>query len=210
MVSYDYKLKNFLETELEKIKKPNIIEFGVKEGRSTKIFLDYCERNDGKLYSVDIDDYSSLFKNQKWKFIQSRDDNFELIDGHIDRRFDLIYLDSLHEANHVEKIFYHYYDKLVINGFFFIDDTSWLPYLRNAQRDNFYCEINNKETFQKILSIYNMNTENFDLEFSFISSGLCKIKKKKDTLNSIKEINTREISLKNFIRKIKKKLNEIL
>ena len=63
--------------------------------------------------------------------------------------------------------------------FFFIDDNSWLPYLRNAQRDNFYCEINNKETFQKILSIYNMNTENFDLEFSFISSGLCKIKKKK-------------------------------
>ena len=52
--------------------------------------------------------------------------------------------------------------------------------LKILKRDNFYCEINNKETFSKILNIYNSNIQNFDLSFSFVSSGLCIIKKKKE------------------------------
>ena len=36
---------------------------------STKFFLELCDKNNGKLYSVDIKDYSQLFKNDNWKFI---------------------------------------------------------------------------------------------------------------------------------------------
>ena len=57
---------------------------------------------------------------------------------------------------------------LNINGYFFIDDISHLPYLKNKKRNNFYCEINNKETFEMILNIFSCNTENFDLNFSFV------------------------------------------
>jgi predicted O-methyltransferase YrrM len=204
MTTYDYKIKNFLEEQIKDIKNPIILEFGVKEGRSTKMFLDLCEKNDGKLYSIDIDDYSNLYKNSKWTFLNTRDDNFDYLEEKLPIDFDIIYLDSLHEAKHVEKIFYHYFKKLKINGFFFIDDISWLPYLKNQEKNNFYCELNNKETFEKILNIYFANQENFDLSFSFISSGLCKIFKKKNLLNKPIVNQSREFSFKNFIRKISK------
>ena len=204
MESYEYKLQKFLSTELINIEKPKIIEFGVREGRSTKIFLDYCDKYDGNLYSIDVDDYSHLFSNKKWSFIKSRDDNFEYLKDLIPEKFDFIYLDSLHEAHHVEKIFYHYFKYLKINGVFFIDDISWLPYLKNNDRNNFYCEINNKETFEKLIKIYNSNTENFDIFFTFISSGMCKIVKKKENLNKPKKIYSRINSLKDIMRKLLK------
>ena len=65
-------------------------------------------------------------------FIQSRDDNFDYLENKLPKKFDVIYLDSLHEADHVEKILYYYFDKLKIGGLFFIDDTSWLPYIENS------------------------------------------------------------------------------
>tara|TARA_B110001450_G_C17627325_1_gene483711 strand:+ start:821 stop:1444 length:624 start_codon:yes stop_codon:yes gene_type:complete len=202
MENYNYKIKNFLENQILDVKNPKIIEFGVREGRSTKMFLDLCRENNGELYSIDIDDYSNLYNDKNWKFIQTRDDNFKFLEDRIPNLFDIIYLDSLHEAQHVEKIFYHYFSKLRINGFFFIDDISWLPYLRNEKRSNFYCEINNKETFEKILSIFQSNQDSLDLSFSFISSGMCKILKKKDKLNPPVKIETREKSLKNLMRKM--------
>jgi len=201
MNDYNYKISNFLFKTIENIEKPIILEFGVKEGRSTKIFLEVCENNDGNLFSIDTDDYSNLFKNERWTFIKSRDDNFEYLKDKLPEKFDVIYLDSIHEADHVEKIFYHYFKKLNINGFFFIDDISWLPYLKSANRNNFYCEINNKETFERILSIYQENIDNFDIEFSFVSSGMCKIYKKRDELKKKSKIITREMSLKNILKK---------
>ena len=204
MESYEYKLQKFLSTELINIEKPKILEFGVREGRSTKIFLDYCDKYDGNLYSIDIDDYSHLFSDKKWTFIKSRDDNFEYLKNVLPEKFDFIYLDSLHEAHHVEKIFYYYFKSLKLNGIFFIDDISWLPYLKNNERNNFYCEINNKETFDRLIKIYNSNYENFDIFFTFISSGMCKIVKKKENLNKPKKMHSRVNSLKDIIRKLLK------
>ncbi len=202
MISYEYKLKNFFEKDLKNISNPKILEFGVKEGRSTKLLLDYCNKNNGELFSIDIEDYSNLFSDKNWHFIKSRDDNFEYLKSKIPNKLDLIYLDSLHEAKHVEKIFYYYFDYLKIDGIFFIDDISWIPYIKNSERDNFYCEINNKETFEKLLEIYNSNQEKFDIFFTFISSGMCKIVKKQNFLNLNKKFFSREFSLKNLMRKI--------
>ena len=42
------------------IPKLNILELGVQSGNSTKMFIDICEKNDGYLTSVDIDDYSNV------------------------------------------------------------------------------------------------------------------------------------------------------
>jgi len=204
MDEYSLKIDSFMFDTIKEIKSPKVLEFGVKEGRSTKMFLDLCKNNDGKLISVDINDYKDLFKDSNWNFIQCRDDNFEKLDNYLKDKLDIIYLDSLHEAKHVEKIIYHYFSKLKIGGFFFIDDISWLPYLKNSQRNNFYCEINNKETFDKLLDIYNSNQRNIDIYFSFISSGMCKIIKKNEKLEVPSKILTRDKSLKNLIRKIKK------
>jgi predicted O-methyltransferase YrrM len=147
-------------------------------------------------------------QSKNWSFHQSRDDNFEFIKKIIPENIDLIFLDTIHEADHVKKIFYEYFDRLKINGFFIIDDISHLPYTKTNIRDNFYCEINNKETFDKILEIYNNNQDNFDLEFSFISSGLAIITKKQNDINKIKPIILRENRIKNILRKIWKKIKK--
>ena len=176
---------------------------GVQKGTSTNIFLEICDKNDGYLTSVDIDDCSEVSDNRRWKFIKTRDDNFNLIKSQFSDKIDVIYLDTLHEADHVEKIFYEYYEMLDNGGYFFIDDISNLPYLQNKPRNNFYCEINNKETFDRIIKIYNSNTENFDLNFSFVSSGLAIIKKKNiSNLNKAKSIKKRNITIRNLYRKI--------
>ena len=59
----------------------------------------------------------------------------------ISKNLDFIYIDSYHEPLHVEKVFYHYYEFLKINGICVIDDISWLPYCKKEYRDNEFSEI---------------------------------------------------------------------
>ena len=86
---------------------------------STSIFLDLCKENNGKLLSVDTNINSRKFQDSNWKFINARDDDYEVIEKYLDKELDVIYLDTIHKADHVEKIIYHYYDKLKVGGFFF-------------------------------------------------------------------------------------------
>ena len=204
MSDYLRKIDDFMIKKIDHFKEPIILEFGVSEGRSTKFFLDICKKNNGKLFSLDINDHSKLFNDPNWTFIQSRDDNFDSLSQKLPKEIDVIFMDSLHESAHVEKIFKHYFNYLKIGGHFYIDDISWLPYLKNEPRDSFYCEINNKETFEKLLEIYKNNTHNFDIYFSFISSGMCRIIKRKNDLKNACKIKSRQNSLKNLFRKVLK------
>ena len=78
-----------------------------------------------------------------------------------------------------------------------------MPYVNT---NNFYSEINNYETFERIIEIFYVNEKNFDLNINFNSSGLCKILKKNyNSLNISKKITLRKYSLKNIFRKIYKK-----
>ena len=156
MNDHNYKLDTFLYNKIKNISNIKILEFGVREGVSTKLFVNLAEKNNGMVFSVDINDYSSLINSNKWKFIHSRDDNFEFIKKEVKNEFDVILLDSLHEAEHVKNIIYKYYNLLKKGGYFFIDDISWLPYLKKSYRDNFWCEMNNKETFSKIIDIFHV------------------------------------------------------
>jgi len=203
MDEYSQKLENFIFNNINNIQNLTVLEFGVRHGISTNRFLKNIKRNKGHLYSVDIDDYSNVANDENWTFIQSRDDNYAYIEKKIPQVFDVIYLDSFHSAPHIKKIIYHYFQKLKINGLFFIDDISWLPYAKNNYRNSFNCEINNKETFNVILEILMSNQKNIDVEFSFMGSGMCKITKKKDTkLNKEIKILSRTFSIKNLIRKL--------
>jgi predicted O-methyltransferase YrrM len=209
MTEFEYKLNNFMFPLISKINKPNILEFGVQRGRSTLKFLEICNINNGHLFSADIDDCSGISEDPRWIFIKSRDDNFDLIKSKIPKKLDVIFLDSVHEAAHVEKIIYNYFDLLEKDGYFFIDDISHLPYIKNKDTNKFYCEINNRETFNKILEIYDSNTDLFDLNFSFKSTGLAIIKKKSDlSIKKCDVIVTRNNSFKNIVRLLWKKLKK--
>ena len=197
------KLFDFIYKDLTNIDKPNILEFGVRHGCSTALFLDICNQKNGYLYSVDINDYSYKFQDERWEFICASDNDLSKINPHIPDQFDVIFLDTIHKADHVSDIFYKYYDKLKSGGFFIIDDTSWLPYILGAQHDNFFKEVNNKETFSKLLEIYSNNQDKFFLDINFCDTGAAKITKiNNEKLNISNQLLSREFSIKNLIRRL--------
>ena len=199
---FEKKINSFMLNDLTNKSEPIILEFGVRKGISTKNFIKVCEQKNGHLYSIDVDDCSEISNSSKWTFIKSRDDDFENLKNKLPEQFDLIFLDSFHNAEHVCKIFYHYYSKLKKGGSFYFDDISWLPYLKNTERDNFNCEINNLETFEKLVEIFSTNQKNMDLYFSFVGSGMAKIiKLSNQKLVKQKKIKSRKFSIKNFVRK---------
>ena len=126
MSEYISKIENSLFPLIRNIKNLNILELGVQKGRSTLRFLEICAKNNGKLYSVDTDDCSNVSNDINWKFIQSRDDNFKYIKSFIPEKLDVIFIDTLHEAKHVKKLVYNYYNLLKPGGYIFVDDISHL------------------------------------------------------------------------------------
>lgn len=203
------KFFDFFYNEILKYNNPKILEFGVRHGVSTSLFLDVCELNNGDLYSIDVNDYSKKFSNSKWNFICAEDKNKKKIEKEIPKKFDVIFLDTIHKADHVSEIFYMYYNMLKIGGLFIIDDTCWLPYTKGARNDHFFKEVNNKETFNRLLEIYDNNEMKFRISFNFCDTGAAKILKvSDDQLSRPTKINSREFSLKNIIRKLYIKLKK--
>ena len=193
---------DIIKNKISKIPKPNILELGVQKGNSTKMFLDLCEKNNGFLTSIDIEDCSNISNSQKWKFIQSSDDNFNYINQFIKKNLDIIFIDSLHEPNHVKKVFYNYFQFLKINGLIIIDDVSWLPFVESGINDNDFVERINRLTFEKMLEIFNSNQENLTLEINFSGSGLAIFSKLKNILKEEIKIKNRLFSIKNLIKKL--------
>ena len=187
---------------ISNIENPNILELGVQGGLSTKKFLEICDTNNWYLTSIDINDCSSVSKNKRWKFIHSSDDNFEYIKKEIENKnFDILFIDSLHEPNHIKKVFYFYFNYLKKGGLIFVDDVVWLPYIKNSIIDNEYVERINRLIFEKIIEIFNANSENLTLDINFSGTGLAILKKIGEKLNNEKKIANRLFSLKNIIKK---------
>lgn len=200
---YISKLKSFFYEDIKDIQDISILEFGVREGNSTKFFLDLCDKNNGKLYSVDINDCSNLFKKNNWKFIHCSDDDFEKVIRESQETFDLILIDSFHDPYHVKKLIFHYFNHLKKGGIIIIDDISWIPYSKNSYRDHFHTEIINRNTFSEILNILSNNRKLIKVYFSFEESGLAKITKlDNEPLRHGPAIKSRENSIKNIIKRI--------
>ncbi len=191
-----------IKNKISDIKNINVLELGVQNGNSTNMFLEICNQNDGYLTSIDIKDCSSVSTDKRWKFILSSDDNFELVEKFIaNKQFDVLFIDSYHEPNHVKKVFFHYFKFLKKDALIFIDDVMWLPYIKNGVKDNDFIERINRLTFDKLLEIFNNNVENLTLDINFSGSGLATLKKIGEKLNKEKKIKNRLFSIKNLIKK---------
>ena len=203
---HEQKFHKIFYSEFKNLKRDfTILEFGVSaKALSTSIFLKECKKKNGKLYSIDVNDYNYHFKSKNWKFLRTRDDNYKYIEKNIPKKFDIIYLDTIHAAHHVKKILYYYFNKLKKDGVFVIDDISHMPYLKNREKNNFPLEINNLETFEILLEILNVNHKNIHLDFSFIDIGVAKINKLNNLkIKEPKKINSRKFTLeKKLIIKI--------
>lgn len=201
-LSFLYKPKlDYIKSFINNIQNINILEFGVMHGRSTEMFLELCKNLNGKLTSVDMNDHKDLFNDKNWEFIHSRDDDPNLLKKIENNKYDIIYIDSLHEPNHVKKIFYMYYKLLKVGGRIFLDDINWLPYVKNSFKDSEYSEVMNRKIFSKIIEIYYSNLENMKLEFSFCGTGNANIQKlNENKLEDLQKIRNRLFGLRNFAR----------
>ena len=85
-LDYYFKYKNIIPKNFFSIKNICILEFGVERGNTTKLFLDMCKIQGGKLYSVDIKDYSKLFRSKNWNFLKSDDQDFKRVKNFIKKK----------------------------------------------------------------------------------------------------------------------------
>ena len=85
-------------------------------------------------------------------------------------------------------------------GLIFVDDVVWLPYIKNSIIDSEYVERINRLIFEKIIEIFNANSENLTLDINFSGTGLATLKKIGENLNNEKKITNRLFSLKNIIK----------
>ena len=77
-----------------------------------------------------------------------------------------------------------------------------MPFTKGNINDNNFIERINRLTFDKILNIYNSNTENFNLDFHFEGAGLAIITKLNEELHPEKKIINRSYTIKNLLKKI--------
>ena len=101
-----------------KFKNPVILELGVDKGLSTTVFLQACRMKNGNLVSVDIRDCSEISDSKYWTFVQSDStdvDNILSKAPFLKEGIDVIYIDSLHNKDHVKK-----------------ELNSWYPYMKKG------------------------------------------------------------------------------
>ena len=164
----------YINKKLDEIKNPIIVELGVADtALSTKNFLNYVNDKGGKLYSIDIQDFSKItnsdnFKNinsKNWNFLQSNDLNLEKILKNfpiIKNGIDVLYVDSLHDPTHIEKTLMKWFKYINQYGYIFFDDTESRVY---------------KEQRALFISIGNDGMDDIIKKFYYRNSNLIKYTK---------------------------------
>ena len=199
---------------LIKKKNPVILELGVERGGSTKAFLWFLEKVNGKLYSVDIDNCSEISKSLNWKFVQSNDLDHEYILKTFPELknygVDLIYIDSYHENFHVLKLLNIWFKYLKKDGAIFIDDIDSFPF--RSQKDTWNSIVYDL-TDDAIKEFYYNNFDKVYFTKYFGENGLGKMYKLTDLYdepNPVRKIWNYNILIKviyPYLRKIKKLLS---
>ena len=176
----------YINKKLDEIKNPIIVELGVADtALSTKNFLNYVNKNGGKLYSIDIQDFSKIINNKdfeninssKWNFLQSNDldldkilKNFpSIVDG-----IDVLYVDSLHDPTHIEKTLIKWFKYVNKFGYIFFDDTESRVY---REQKALFISIGNDGMDDVIKKFYYRNSNLVKYTKYFIDTGLSEFHK---------------------------------
>lgn len=208
----DMNNKKIIFEHIAKLDSPIILEFGVNTGASSSIFTYLAEQNKGKVFSIDIENCNDVVESKNWFFLQTNDldtrkilDNFkELHDG-----IDLIYIDSYHDADHVEKLTYAWYPFLKKDGTIFFDDTENFIYRVKKKIPH---TINVGEINNRVDQIYYSNESKIYYSKYYGASGLSKYHKLSEfmeNLSPIKKVWNVNFFVKFFYLKIRKIYNKL-
>lgn len=156
-------------------KAPVILELGTDKGLSTTVFLQACEDKNGKLVSVDIEDCSDISDSDRWDFIRSdsTDVNNILAQApHLNNGIDIIYIDSLHSQDHVQKELTGWFPYMNKNSWIFFDDVDPNPYRKGNRKDHFNNEIAWNKIHEYVQAFFYSNQKNLFLQILYGSTGL--------------------------------------
>ncbi len=170
------------ETELKN--NPLIVELGVDRGQSTRIFLNAIDGKDSaKLISIDIKDCRNIVDDKNWEFVQQDSADIEKLlirKPKIKNGIDILYVDSLHNAEHVKKEIYNFFEYLNNGAYIFFDDIDSSPYMNKQRKDSVNIEIANRNIFRLLEAIFRGNMDKIDFEIMRGSTGLGIFKKRKN------------------------------
>ena len=161
---------------------PLIVELGVDKGQSTRVFLNAIEgKSNAKLISIDIKNCSSAVDSERWEFIQQDSSDIKsllIAKPIIKKGIDILYVDSLHTAKHVQKEIYNFFEYLNEDAYIFFDDIDSGPYMLEQRKDSVGIEIANREIYKLLEAIFRANINKFDFEIMRGSTGLGVFKKR--------------------------------
>lgn len=158
---------------------PRILELGVDQGQSTRVFLNAIDgKTEALLTSVDIRDCSDAVECDTWKFVLSDSKDVEAIikaSPIIKNGIDILYVDSLHTAEHVYHEVYGFFPYVKYNGVIYFDDIDSGPYKNGQRKDSVSVEIANRNIFKLLEGIFEANINDLNFEIIRGSTRSCKI-----------------------------------
>ena len=172
-----------LEMHVEALKRPSpiIVELGVDQGQSTRVFLNaISEKKNSRLISIDIRDCKDAVKSDKWEFVQQ--DSID-IDSLLSKKpilkngIDILYIDSLHTESHVLKEVYSFFEYIKPNGIIYFDDVDSGPYMNRQRKDSINTEIENRKILNLLEAIFRANYSSIDFSIHHGSTGLARFVK---------------------------------
>lgn len=165
---------------VSRIEGPVVLECGVNEGWSTGVLAHAVEQKGGRLISLDIADCSDAIESDCWTFIQVDDCEQERILHEapiLKEGIDLIYIDSLHDATHVEHLLSLWYPLVRQNGWLAFDDVDPGPFMRGKRKDNANQEIAWRSIGHVVQDFFYANEDDLQLTQYFGSTGLALLHK---------------------------------
>jgi hypothetical protein len=187
-ISYIQIYEEYLKNIRNEVK--NILEIGVLNGRSLKMWKDYFPN--ATIYGLDIDPRTKQYEEDRIIIkIASQDDVVQLKNNFNALQFDIIFDDGRHVNKHIISSFEHlFYNNLKSNGLYFIEDLecsyaklesthdvrkTWpgMSYNSSENLDN------NREDIQSFFNkkIYDLDFKKGQVLFLHFWHQLCAIKK---------------------------------
>jgi hypothetical protein len=117
--------------------------------------------------------------SKNWTFIQSNSiDTAKIFSAApaLKNGIDLLYVDSLHTAEHVLQEVYCYFEFMNKGSAIFFDDVDCVPYMKGKRKDNPMAELANRDIHKVVRDIYYGNMDQLQLKIYYGSTGLAEIK----------------------------------
>ena len=165
-----------MHEEAKRRENPVVVELGTHIGNSTRCFLNAIDDKESAcLISLDIVDCSDVAASEKWIFVQQDSADVEALAQavpNIKEGIDILYVDSLHEHNHVKNEIYNFFPYMKEGGVIFFDDTDSGSYMILERKDNVKVEIANRRIHKLLDKIFSSNIESLDYTVHRGSTGL--------------------------------------